>query len=235
MINTIFITSLSQEDKKIFHIDSIEIKIKEELKNINILESYNVNNANNFKEKLKEILNFKINGNLFLQINLHGYNDFSGIAFIDGSGLKWNDFDNLLRELNKKLNGKLYLIMAVCYGLHLKRIISNYSYDLKTNRNSPFRGIFASKTPVYNYEFNNLYSFYELLSETSNIEKGIEAYKIKVPNSKMEYQDLYLGAIEFINSKSSINLPVFDSSPEIKKVMKEQLINNLKKYFLILS
>jgi hypothetical protein len=227
MINTIFITSLSKYDKEIFNIDSLQDKVDQELK-VNILGKYDVNSASSFKKKLEEIQSLDIEGSLLLQINLHGYNDFTGVAFLDDSGLNWNEFDDLLREINRKVKRKL----AVCYGLHLKRIIDNYPNDLRENRNSPFREIFASKTPVFNYEFNNLFCFYKSISETLDIEKGIKSFKENFPNTKMEYQDLYLGAIEFINSKSSINLPIFNSHPETKRV-KEELINGVKKFFLI--
>lgn len=227
MVNTIFITSLSQDDKKVFQFDNLYDKINDELL-INCMGNYQVLSSSDFIKTLDDLKTLTFNGSLILQINMHGYTNLEGIVFVDGSDLIWKDFDETLRNLNKKLKGKLYLVMAICYGMHFKRVIDYYE-NLSQNKKSPFRGIFASKTPVYDYEANNMFTFYKSLDYSNNIEDGVNAFIEKVPNSEMEYQDLYKMGLDYINNKSSVNI----IPEEYKNMMKISLVNGMKDFFLI--
>ena len=219
MINSIFITSLTKEDKEFFKFDSLYENIENQL-SINSLGNFNIKSSSEFISTLTEIETYSIKGDLILQINMHG--DPFSIGFIDNSILKWDEFHNYLRKLNNKVQGNLYLVMAVCYGMYFKKVI-NYPVDIKEKQNSPFRGIIASKSKVFVYEANEMFIFYKTLSETVNITIGFNSFVEKVPRTNLEYQDLYNIGLNFLLQRLN---NIFKDSRD--SIAKNQLFKNLK-------
>lgn len=53
-----------------------------------------------------------------LHIEMHGWNDKTGLAFPDGSSLTWSDLANALASLNKATRFNLVVCISACFGGH---------------------------------------------------------------------------------------------------------------------
>ena len=102
-----------------------------------------------------------------LQIEMHGWEDKSGLAFPDDSSLTWPELSDPLAKLNKATGFNLLVCMSVCFGGHSLSFI-------KPDGPSPCFGLIGPTHSVSPPELlGGFRSFYRELITTLDVNAGL--------------------------------------------------------------
>lgn len=104
-----------------------------------------------------------------LQIEMHGWEDKSGLAFSDGSELSWDALGTCLSDLNRATRFNLVICLATCYGAH-------FIEALRPSGPSPCFAMIGPTESMYPDELlKSFKSFYEKLLTERDASAALEA------------------------------------------------------------
>ncbi len=113
-----------------------------------------------------------------LHISAHGYDD--GIQLSSGEILLWNDLRDLLRPVNKALNGALLVCMSTCEGYAGIRMAMEEGED-----DHPYYAIVGnSGKPTWPETAVAFASFYHLVANGHFVAEAVEAMRIASGNGQ---------------------------------------------------
>jgi len=142
-----------------------------------------VNSKNDFNDFLQYILvnSEYMNHGILIHLEMHGSGNRNGLILNNSELLDWKYLNDKFREINIKINDKLFITMATCFG----RFIFN---DIDINQKSPYSGYISSSQEVYPHEIINV--FKELFTSLIDKENIIDAYlTTDINNNKFYYKD----------------------------------------------
>jgi len=142
-----------------------------------------VNSKDDFNDYLQYILvnSEYMNHGILIHLEMHGSGNRNGLILNNNELLDWKYLNDKFREINIKINDKLFITMATCFG----RFILN---DIDINQKSPYSGYISSSQEVYPHEIINV--FKELFTSLIDKENIIDAYlSTDTNNNKFYYKD----------------------------------------------
>lgn len=241
MINQIFIIeSLSDSEKhtgKELYDDIITRYIQYYSKNIEH-DYASVNSQQEFKDKLKSILN-RTTGNNELIIHIEAHGGFEEMQFSNGELMKWTDLENILIEINLKSTNKLHLNLATCHGMHVAEKINR----TKTAPYKSYTSALNKLSPTEIIEDNSI--LYKEIIETQNIFKAYINFCKQRPKTQLRIKDIetamkYILSIQicrFLKHKTLIKdffdhyLNIDIDAQTLSKLENEEIIDYILKLF----
>lgn len=163
-------------------------------------EYIDVNSKNDFKNALKKISKESKENGEFPYIHLECHGGQKGIKLKSSANIYWNEFADLLTQVNIASKNHLFISVASCYGGYLALPIIRKTLQGKTSR-APVCGYVG---PVDEITYGNIEegfaNFFDTLIASSDMDKAIEQLNI---HSRYEKGYSY-------NSCSNIFLDVID-------------------------
>lgn len=141
-----------------------------------------------------------------LHLEIHGSDDSSGLILSSGEYVSWDDLKTPLTNINIATRLNLIVILAVCYGAHLMKIIQ------ATDRAPCWGLIGPTKEISTGMVLSDFYKFYKTLLESGS---GGSAFRALVETSENVYhftnaeqlfRTVYARFIEEECSPSSIDI-----------------------------
>jgi len=142
-----------------------------------------VNSKDEFNDYLEYILvnSEYMNHGILIHLEMHGSANRDGLILNSNELLDWKYLNDKFRQINIKINDKLFITMATCFG----RFIFN---DIDINQKSSYSGYISSSQEVYPQEIINV--FKELFTSLIDKENIIDAYlTTDTNNNKFYYKD----------------------------------------------
>ena len=118
-----------------------------------------------------------------LHLEIHGRNDASGLVLSSGEYVSWDDLKAPLTEINVASRLNLFIVLAVCHGAHLTKIIRPVD-------RAPCLGLVGpTKEVSTGMVLTEFYEFYKTLLKTGSGGKAFRA--LAGTSEKEEFENIY--------------------------------------------